>query len=75
MRELFLREKEYEAKLVASRLESARAEVIAEKKAAEIELLRCDQVHDVRVCGFAVLWYTRYCSVVSGAGNLPRVRS
>ncbi|CAM9316370.1 unnamed protein product [Ectocarpus fasciculatus] len=39
LRECFLREREHEAKLTASRLESARAEVVAEDKAAEVEHL------------------------------------
>eukprot|EP00903_Cladosiphon_okamuranus_P012512 g11716.t1 len=43
VRELFLREKEQEAKLTASRLESARAEAIADSKAAEVERLRQTQ--------------------------------
>lgn len=47
VRELFLREKEHEAKLTASRLESARAEAIADNKAAEVERLRENQVRRV----------------------------
>ncbi|CAM9333740.1 unnamed protein product [Scytosiphon promiscuus] len=43
VRELFLREKEHEAQLTASRLESARAEAIAKNEAAEIERLRDHQ--------------------------------
>ncbi len=47
LRELFLREKEQEARLTASRLESARAEAVAENKAAELERLRGSQVRGV----------------------------
>lgn len=43
-RELLLREKEHEARLTASRLESARAEAVADNKAAEVERLRGQQV-------------------------------
>lgn len=41
---MYLREKEQEAGLTASRLESARAEAIADSKAAEVERLHEDQV-------------------------------
>ncbi|CAB1120922.1 unnamed protein product [Ectocarpus sp. CCAP 1310/34] len=43
LREFMLRERELEAKLTASRLESARAEVAAEDKAAEVEHLLDNQ--------------------------------
>ncbi|CAN0007302.1 unnamed protein product, partial [Ectocarpus sp. 6 AP-2014] len=43
LREFLLREREHEAKLTATRLESARAEVIAEDKAAEVEHLLDNQ--------------------------------
>ncbi|CAM9119086.1 unnamed protein product [Ectocarpus sp. 4 AP-2014] len=43
LREFLLREREHEAKLTASRLESARAEVVAEDKAAEVEHLLDNQ--------------------------------
>ncbi|CAN0394256.1 unnamed protein product [Ectocarpus sp. 12 AP-2014] len=43
LREFLLREREHEAKLTASRLESARAEVVAEEKASEVEHLLDNQ--------------------------------
>eukprot|EP00752_Nemacystus_decipiens_P004987 g4535.t1 len=43
VRELFLREKEHEAKLTMSHLESARAEAVADHRAAEVKRLRENQ--------------------------------
>lgn len=63
LREFLLREREHEVKLTASRLESARAEVIAEDKAAEVEhlldnqVLRAERVFNLLIPRLLV-WYS-----------------